>query len=142
MRSWRDMGLRRSDFARISLSSSATHLKPTCFWDPRAPMQQQLPPSVIRRVNWPESRSCICTTCGTLETPSRRKLEDAARADGAHGTPLNAAAGWEGAEAGHPRYLLADRCGVQSRLSRSVVRRRRFCGIELSNVSGLRFFDR
>jgi hypothetical protein len=36
MRSWRDMGLRRGDFARISLSSSARHLKPTCFWDPRA----------------------------------------------------------------------------------------------------------
>jgi hypothetical protein len=37
---------------------------------------------------------------GTPETPSRGKLEDAAREDGAHGTPLNAAAGWEGAEAG------------------------------------------
>jgi hypothetical protein len=62
MRSWRDMGLRRGDFARISLSLSARHLKPTCFWDPRAPVHQQLRPSVIRRVNWPESRSCICTT--------------------------------------------------------------------------------
>jgi hypothetical protein len=38
MRSWRDMGLRRGDFARISLSLSARHLKPTCFWDPRAPV--------------------------------------------------------------------------------------------------------
>jgi hypothetical protein len=46
MRSWRDMGLRRGDFARISLSSSARHLKPTCFWDPRAPVHQQLRSSV------------------------------------------------------------------------------------------------
>ena len=142
MRSWPDMGLRRGDFARISLSLSARHLKPTCFWDPRAPVHQQLRPSVIRRVNWPESRSCICTTL--RHTGNTLAVKTGGRC----------ASGWSA-------WDPAQRCRTMGRSGSGIpalpAGRPLWCPVsaisecsppeavlwdELSNVSGLRFLDR
>lgn len=63
------MGLRRGHFALADRRGKIefAHVKPDAA--------QQLPPSGTRHVNGSASRICTCTTCGTPETPSRRKPE-------------------------------------------------------------------